>query len=306
MPEIETLVAGSLNIDLVVQAPRFPEPGETIQGEDLQTIPGGKGSNQAAAAARQGLKTALIGRVGDDAYGKLLLSRLEHLGVNTSQIKRDSQAATGSAVIIVNRSGENSIVLSPGANANVSASDLDQAEELFQNAELLLLQLEIPLPTVTHAAQLGKRNGLRVILNPAPAAELPTALLEAVDILVPNETELALLSGQELDGERALEEAARSLLERGPQVVIVTLGSRGAMLVTRKKVSRIPVREVEVVDTTAAGDAFIGGLASGLQQNLALENAVQYANCAGALATTKFGAQPSLPTREEVESFYHS
>jgi ribokinase len=296
MPDI--LVIGSLNADLVVRAPRFPTPGETISGQDLSIIPGGKGANQAVAAARQGASVAMVGRVGDDSFGPTLMENLQDNQVDTTYIQTD-ESATGTATIIVDSSGQNSIVLSPGANGKVTPADVDSVS--FQDADMLLLQLEIPLETVVHAASVARQNGLRVILNPAPARQLPDSLLADVDILVPNESELQLLSGQPVTDTASAESAAGVLLAKGVKTVIVTLGSNGALLVTAENEIHIPTFQVEVVDTTAAGDAFIGGLATALLKGVPLEEAVRYGNASGALAATKFGAQPSLPTRDEVE-----
>lgn len=298
MPNI--LVVGSLNADLVVRTPRFPQPGETISGEDLQVIPGGKGANQAVAAARLGANVSILGRVGKDNFGDLLLDNLETNNVNAKHVQRDD-LSTGTAIIVVDDNGQNSIVLSAGANGKVSSSDVEHAS--FSDFSLLLLQLEIPTPTVLSATKLAKENGVRVILNPAPAKELPDELISLIDIIIPNETELSILTGIEVKDIPSAEKAAKRLLDRGAQNVIVTLGSNGVVTVTQKSTLHIPSFKVNVVDTTAAGDAFIGGFAIALLQNKSLNDAVRYGCVTGALATTKFGAQPSLPTKEEVENF---
>lgn len=296
MPDI--LVVGSLNTDLVVRTPRFPRPGETISGEDLQTIPGGKGANQAVAAARLGASVAMLGRVGGDDFGDMLLENLKSNHVDVSLVRR-ADAATGTAIIIVDENGQNSIVLSAGANGKVGPEDVAAAR--FQDFKLLLLQLEIPLETVICAARRARENGLQVVLNPAPARSLPDELIRLTDYVVPNESELGLLTDQEVNDAASAESAARRLLERGPRAVIVTLGSRGALLVTQEEATHVNPFKVDVVDTTAAGDAFIGGFASALLQEKPLKEAVRYGSASGALATTKFGAQPSLPSRDEVE-----
>ncbi|MBI5842823.1 MAG: ribokinase [Chloroflexi bacterium] len=298
MPNI--LVIGSLNADLVVRAPRFPAPGETISGEDLKIIPGGKGANQAVAAARQGANVTMLGRVGKDSFGPFLLNSLKSNRVDTSLVLEDD-SATGTAIIVVDSNGQNSIVLSAGANGKVSAADVDHAS--FRRFDLLLLQLEIPTPAVLRAAQRAHENGLRVLLNPAPAQSLPDELISLADFIIPNETELSLLTGLPVNDISSAEQAAQTLLTRGAKNVIVTLGEKGALVVTGTQVTHVDTYKVDVVDTTAAGDAFIGGFASTLLRNVELEEAVKYANACGALATTKFGAQPSLPTREETEKF---
>lgn len=300
VPKRDVLVVGSLNADLVVRAPRFPGPGETISGENLQVIPGGKGANQAVAAARLGANVSMLGRVGKDNFGDFLLNNLQSNHVNTQFIQRDD-ASTGTATIIVDGNGQNSIVLSPGANGKVSAADVEYAS--FSSFSLLLLQLEIPILTVLRAAERAREHGLRVILNPAPAQTLPDKLIALADFLIPNETELNLLTGMEVTDTLSAERAAHTLLGRGAKTVIVTLGSKGALIVDRASSTHVDAFKVDVVDTTAAGDAFIGGFAHALSENESLKDAVRRGCACGALATTKFGAQPSLPTKEEVEKF---
>jgi ribokinase len=294
----DILVIGSLNADLVVRAPRFPLPGETISGDDLQIIPGGKGANQAVAAARQGASVAMLGRVGQDSFGPFLLESLRSNQVDVTHIRADDPA-TGTATIIVDGSGQNSIVLSAGANGKVSPADVDSASAL--HPKLTLFQLEIPIPTVLYAAQRARKNGSRVILNPAPAKPVPDELISLADFVIPNEIELSLLTGLEVKDVPSAEHAAKFLLGRGAKHVIVTLGNKGALVVSGDQTVQVNAYKVDVVDTTAAGDAFIGGFASALLRGLEIEQAVRYANACGALAVTKFGAQPSLPTKEETE-----
>ena len=295
------IVVGSLNADLVVRTPRFPQPGETISGEDLLIIPGGKGANQAVAAARQGASTAMVGRVGNDSFGPELIGNLNQNHVDTSHVQTDPQTATGTAIIMVDAKGQNTIVLSPGGNGRVTAADVNDVP--FGDYKLLLLQLEIPVEAVLAAAQRAKESDLRVLLNPAPARALPDELLSLPDFLVPNESELSLLTAQPVNDIVSAENAAKILLERGVQNVIVTLGANGALIVNKDLTKHIPPFPVQVVDTTAAGDAFIGGFAAALLQDKSMEEAVRYGCACGALAATKFGAQPSLPGREDVEKF---
>ncbi len=300
----DIVVIGSLNADLVVRAPRFPAPGETIRGEDLATIAGGKGANQAVAAARLGASVAMIGCVGADAFGSTLIENLKQNNVDARLVRRDGSAATGTAIIVVNGDGENSIVLSPGANGRVSSHDIGPAA--LAGTKLLLLQFEIPIETVVFSARLAREKRIGVILNPAPAQAIPDDLLKNSDYVLPNQTELALLTGRKISDRESLEAAARSLVARGAKNVIVTLGQKGALIVNRLRKKYVPSFRVKPVDTTGAGDAFIGGLAFALLHRKSLQDAVQYGCACGALATTRFGAQPSLPNAREVRDFLRS
>jgi len=279
-------VVGSLNMDLVVRAPHMPIPGETVIGSDFRTIPGGKGANQAVAAARLGVEVSMIGRVGDDDFGRA-----------------QPEAATGIALITLDASGQNSIVLAPGANMRLTKEDINAAQGAIIQSDVLVLQLESPLEVVTYAIDIAHAEGVKVILNPAPARPLPEETLARLDYLIPNESETALLTGIEVADIHSAKEAAARLREEGVGTVILTLGARGAFLASAEESMHVPGYEVEVVDTTAAGDAFVGGLAVALAQGQDLAEAVRYANAAGALAVTRLGAQPSLPTRQEVEEF---
>src|SRR5258706_11467508 len=283
MPDI--LVIGSLNADLVVRAPRFPKPGETISGEDLQIIPGGKGANQAVAAARGGANVVMVGRVGKDSFGPFLLDSLKSDHIDPSDVIPD-ESATGTATIVVDSSGQNSIVLSPGANGKVSVEDINS---IHVNAKILILQLEIPIETVIHAAKWGREKNMTVILNPAPAHELPDGLISTVDYLLPNETELNLLSGVPVKDMASAEQAAQTLLGRGAPHVIVTLGEKGALIVSTDQVKHVDTYKVNVVDRTAAGDAFIGGLAFSVVRGLEVNEALKNCNAGGGLALSKIG-----------------
>lgn len=300
----DIVVIGSLNADLVVRSSHFPRPGETILGEDLATIPGGKGANQAVAAARLGASVAMVGCVGRDAFGEMLIENLKQNHVDAGHIRRDPSAATGTAIITVDAGGENSIVLSPGANAKVDAKHIEPAS--LSGAKLLLMQLEIPMQTVMDCARMARQMRIRLILNPAPAREVPDELLGLADCLVPNETELALLAGKRISSSASLEGAAHALVSRGAANVIVTVGEKGALIVNHLGAKHVPSFPVKPVDTTAAGDAFIGGLAVALLHRKSLGDAVRYACACGALAATRFGAQPSLPTAQEVRELLKS
>ena len=294
-------VIGSLNMDLVVRASRIPKPGETIIGaDDLHMIPGGKGANQAYASAMLGAEVSMVGRVGDDMFGKQLITNLKKAGVNTHHITRDSDASTGIALIVVEKGGQNSIVVSRGANGRVSPPDVSRAEAVIRSASLVLLQLEIPMPAVINAAQFAKNHGVKVVLNPAPAQHLPAELLSLTDILIPNETEASMLSVC-VGTDDGIKQAAASLYQSGVKTVVMTRGSRGASLITENEIVHFPAFSVEPVDTTAAGDAFVGSFAVALAEGRSIPEAVRYGNAAGALASTKSGAQPSVPGRDDLD-----
>jgi len=292
------VVVGSLNIDLVVTAPRHPEIGETIIGSEFHTFPGGKGANQSVAAARLGGSVNLVGRVGADAFGEMLIESIAANGVKGTHVQRDPASATGVALITVGAGGDNSIVAVQGANGRVTPEDVEQAESVFENASVLLLQFEIPMPAIEKAIQVARKHGVQVILNPAPACDIHSELLVGVDYLIPNRTELAFLTGMD-----SIDAGVDMLHDLGVKNLIVTLGEDGAILANAEKRVHLPAFRVQAVDTTAAGDAFVGAFAVALNEGLALEQAVVWGNAAGALAATKPGAQPSLPTRAELAAF---
>jgi len=301
MPHV--IVIGSSNTDLVVQVYRLPQKGETVLGGELKTFFGGKGANQAAAAKKGGSDVLFITKLGEDAYGEKYRKHLLELGIDPSGILRDEKTVSGTALIAVDREGNNQIVVSPGANSALVPKDIEKLKSNFSKKSVMLLQLEIPLETVAYSLETAKSLGIRTILNPAPAVILSEKLLKNIDIMTPNRSELEALTGRKPGNEKEIAKAAKALLERGVKNVIVTLGERGALLVTGEKTEHFPAFKVKAVDTTAAGDAFNGILACALSEGLGLEQAVIKTNAAGALTTLKIGAQPSLPSREEIEEF---
>ena len=298
------LVIGSLNMDFVVQTDKLPLPGETIKGRDLRMIPGGKGANQAVAAARLGGRTRMVGRVGQDGFGATLKDELSSAGVDASQVRPTDGVATGVALILVESQGQNQITIAAGANDRLEAADLDPAFQDFSQG-FLLLQLESPLRTVEAGARLARRREVTTILDPAPAAALPPALLRNLDFLTPNETEALLLLGHP-PGQIRLEEApalGRRLLELGPGTVVLKLGDKGAWVVNRDLSRHFPAYSVTAADATAAGDTFNGALAVSLAEGAALPQAIGFANAAAALSVTLPGAQASIPSRSQVDRF---
>jgi ribokinase len=299
MYDYDLLVVGSANADLVIGVERRPGAGETVLGSDLAVHPGGKGANQAVAAARLGARTALLARVGDDAYGRLLLDSLRAAGADTVGMLVGG-APTGVALITVDPSGDNSIVVSPGANGRLTAGDVRAAACLFQAARVVSTQLEIPLETVAEVVR-SRTPDSRFVLNPSPPRPLPPEVLAACDPLIVNEHEARVVLGDACVSDRP-EDWARLLLAKGPRSVVVTLGADGALVASSDGVERVPSVKVDAVDTTGAGDAFTAALAFRLGAGASLAEAAAYAACVGAAAVTRRGAQESFPTAEEIAS----
>ncbi len=295
------VVVGSSNTDMILQVQRIPRPGETVLGGKFSMAAGGKGANQAVAAARLKAQVWLVARVGTDLFGNQAVEGFRREGIQLDFVVRDQEAGSGVALIFVAADGENSIGVASGANERLSPEDVTAARTAIESAEVLLLQLEVPLETVSAAAQMAAERNVPVILNPAPARDLPDELLKTVSVLTPNETEAELLTGVEVTDETSARQAADRLLARGVKTVIVTMGARGALVRSAEICELVPTLQVEPVDTTAAGDVFNGALAVGLAEKKPLLEAVRFANAAAALSVTKLGAQPSAPTRQAVE-----
>jgi ribokinase len=297
----KVVVVGSANTDMVVQVENIPRLGETVLGGKFVNAQGGKGANQAVAAARLGAEVTFVTRLGRDAFGQSSDAAYQIEGINTDFIIWDDDAPSGVALIMVNRNGENIIAVAPGANGRLTPADVQAAESVFKTADAVLVQLEIPLVAVQTAVDLGHRHHARVMLNPAPATYLPDSILRSVDFLTPNENELAILTGAQ-SSERG--NTAREFADLiGVQALIVTVGEKGALVITEGAEYLVPGFPVKAVDSVAAGDAFNGALAVAISRGENLLGAVRYANAAGALSVTRAGAQPSLPTSDEVRKF---
>lgn len=291
-------------MDLVVRSPRLPSPGETLSGTSFFTFPGGKGANQAVATAKLGIPTYLVGRVGDDQFGQELLNSLNLAGVETKYLLIDESVNSGVAVIAVDDAGENNIIIVAGANGRVNQEDVQSLTQLLTDASAVLLQLEIPLPTVILAAQAARQAGVPIILDPAPALlEIPDELYSLVNIITPNEIEAEQLVGFSINGIESIEKAASILRHKGVETVIIKLGAKGVFCSSGKEKFFMPAFPVEVVDTVAAGDAFNAGLVAALASGRSLREAVVWGAAVGAISTTKKGAQPSLPDRKSLEGF---
>lgn len=300
------VVLGSSNTDMVIKLERIPRPGETILGGEFVVAPGGKGANQAVAAARAGGQVTFIARVGDDMFGQKAVAGFVEDGIDVSHIVRDANSPSGVALIFVAKDGQNSIAVAGGANARLSPADVQAAAGALDGASALVMQLETPLETVAAASELAAARGVPVILNPAPAQPLPDRLLKQVSILTPNETEAELLTGIAVTDETSAAKAAANLRARGVPTVIITLGSQGALVSDAAGPRRIAGFPADAVDTTAAGDVFNGALAVALGEGRAPADAIRFANAAAAISVTRLGAQPSAPTRREIESLLGS
>ena len=308
MPKI--VVVGSSNTDFTVRVGRMPEPGETVLGGAFHQAAGGKGANQAVAAARADGDVAFVACVGEDALGDQAIQGFVDDGIDVAHVVRTSEAASGVALILVDERGENSIAVAPGANAALTPTHLEKAERLIAEADVLVVQLEIPMETVRAAVMMAARQGTDVVLNPAPAQPLEADLLRHVAVLTPNASEAASLTGIEARDDEALDRAAEALLAKGVGAVLITLGRRGVYVATSDPASgagqavrqRVPAFDVEAVDTTAAGDVFNGALAVAMAEGRPLVEAARFAGAAAALSVTKHGAQPSAPYREAIEA----
>ncbi len=299
------LVVGSLNMDLVINVDKLPLVGESILGEDISYIPGGKGANQACAIGRMGGNVTMLGCVGKDNFGKIQKEQLSSCNVDVSYLKESMDKPTGTAVIYINAKGENTIVVIPGANNECDVAYLKEHDQLFEQCDYVLLQMEIPEEAITYTLTRAKELGKTVILNPAPAPEsIPDEELRMIDYIIPNETELIKLSKEEKDDLKSIERGAKSLIRKGVKNVIVTMGERGCLLVNERITSHYPARKVDAVDTTAAGDCFNGAFVVGLAEEKTESEAIKLANIASSIVVTRKGAQISIPTREETESIF--
>jgi ribokinase len=297
MPRPKIVVVGSANTDMVVRAQHLPLPGETVLGGKFVMTAGGKGANQAVAAARLGADVSIVARLGRDIFGDRALVGYQTESINTAYIVRDEEEASGVALIVVDEAAENIIAVAPGANGRLSVEDVRAAEPAFREADVVLVQLEIPLEAVRAAIELAKQHNVSAILNPAPARTLPEDILCGVAVLTPNENEAARLIGDQVDA------VLEGLIARGAGSVVMTCGAAGCAVLADGKRQRVPGFHVEAVDTTGAGDCFNGALAVALARGFAMIEAVRYANAAAALAVTRFGAQIAMPTDEEVRQF---
>lgn len=295
------VIVGSCNTDMVVNVDHLPAPGETILGGKFLMNPGGKGANQAVAAARLGGDVYFIAKVGNDLFGKRSIEQYQAESIHTDYIQTDPELPSGVALITVDKKGENVISVASGANGALMPEDIEQARGIIEDSELLLMQLEVPIETVEYAARIADEKGKKVILNPAPAQALSDELLSHVYMIVPNETEAELLTGIKVIDAETAQQAADILSEKGVEVVLITLGSKGAFVKEKDRSYVIPSQKVQAVDTTAAGDTFCGALCVGMSEGMSLEQSVRFANQCAAISVTRMGAQSSVPYRKEIK-----
>lgn len=296
-------VIGSYAVGMTMKTDRFPVCGETRLGSDFQALHGGKGSNQAIEAARLGAIVNFIGCIGKDSFGEKAIELFKEEGINYENVKRSEKFSTGVGFITVDELGHNNIVIDFGANNDISCEDIDKVEAVIASCDILLVQLEICIKAVEHAVKIAKKHGVTVILNPAPFQTLSDKLLQNTDILTPNETEARLILGLRPDEDILEIEIGKKLIDRGVKTAIITLGSKGALIVTKDSNMFVPVRKVKVVDTTGAGDTFSSSLAIAIAEGRSLREAVEFAGAAASLSVMKYGVVPSLPYREEVENY---
>ena len=296
-------VVGSSNIDLVVKSRRLPFQGETILGGEFLMVPGGKGANQAVAAAKLGAQVYFVAKLGEDIFGTQSFTNFKKEGVNTKYVTRTNKALSGVASIAVDEAGNNTIVVAPGANHLLISQDVKRAESAIASCGAIVAQLEIPVKTVEFAARLAKKFKIPFILDPAPAQKLSSALFAMTDVIKPNETEARILTGVEVTDAKTAGRAAGKLLERGVKTIIITMGAKGCFVLNNEINEFFPAKKVKAVDSTAAGDAFVGGLAFCIARGKTILEAVLFASNVAALSVTKMGAQSSMPSMKEVEKF---
>jgi len=306
MTRVKAVVVGSSNMDVLFYCDRLPEPGETVMGNRYAMVMGGKGANQAVGAHLLGAEVTMVGRVGDDLFGQRMLDTLSSYGVMCDYIRVDHEAGSGVASIVVDKQAENLLVVVPGANMRITPADVEAAADILRAADVVLMQLEIPMDAIERAIDIALEGDTLCILNPAPARPVPDRILRKVHLLAPNQTEAKLLAEVSADTLAGAEAAARVLLDKGVQTVVITLGAQGALVVRPEQALHVEGFRVTALDATGAGDAFVAGLGVALAEGKSLEDATRFANVAGALSTTKPGAIPSLPTRDNVEAFLRS
>lgn len=295
------IVIGSSNTDMVIKADRIPVPGETIMGGDFIMSSGGKGANQAVAAARLKGNVYFIAKTGNDLFGKRSIEQYKKEGIYVDNIYSDPILPSGVALIMVDANGENSIAVASGANRSLGKEDIQKAQSIIEKGDILLMQLEIPTETVEYAAQIASQQGIKVILNPAPAKALSNELLQNLYIIIPNETEAEILSGVKVTDYESARKAADIISAKGVDIVIVTLGDKGALVKEKNTYHKVTVPKVKAIDTTAAGDTFCGALCVALAEDMTMIDAVKFANKCASISVTRMGAQSSLPYREEIE-----